>query len=501
MRAAASPQRADGLDDDRRRPHALRRRQHLLAVGLADLAARAVPVGGRCLLALRLLRPSTWASCCSSASACRTWIPACGSTASSPRSPPARSARRSSSAPCRSSTGGDPAAVATNLAYPLGDMILLASVIGAMAAGRSRLDRSWLWFGAGIAAFAVSDSIYLLQIAKDTYVGDTLLDIGWLVAGVLVGIAAWQPSRAQALHRRRAAEHHRADRARPRQPRAARLRPLPPASTCSPSRSSAAALVAVLIRLSLTHRESRSNLVTTRVQARTDSLTGLGNRFALQRALEHALGDPAPHVLLLFDLDGFKNYNDSYGHPAGDALLTRLGSALAAATAADGSRLPRRRRRVLRPRAVAGRPGARRADRARSRRAVRAGRGLHDRRLGRLRAAPRRGRGRRRGDARRRSPSLRREAQRPDVGPAAERGRAAQRAERVGRRAGRPHQRRRGARRAGRAAPRPRRGRRSSASRSPPSCTTSARSPSRARSCTSPARSMPTSGTTCAATR
>ena len=49
------------------------------------------------------------------------------------------------------STGGDPAAVATNLAYPLGDMILLASVIGAMAAGRSRLDRSWLWFGAGIA--------------------------------------------------------------------------------------------------------------------------------------------------------------------------------------------------------------------------------------------------------------------------------------------------------------------------------------------------------------
>ena len=43
-----------------------------------------------------------------------------------------------------------------------------------------------------------------------------------------------------------------------------------------------------------------------------------------------------PHVLLLFDLDGFKNYNDSYGHPAGDALLARLGSRLARATAADG---------------------------------------------------------------------------------------------------------------------------------------------------------------------
>ena len=56
---------------------------------------------------------------------------------------------------------------------------------------------------------------------------------------LLVGIAAWQPVRAQALHRRRAAEHHRADRARAGQPRVARLRPLRAASTCSPSRSPA----------------------------------------------------------------------------------------------------------------------------------------------------------------------------------------------------------------------------------------------------------------------
>jgi len=31
---------------------------------------------------------------------------------------------------------------------------------------------------------------------------------------------------------------------------------------------------------------------------------------------------------MLFDLDGFKAYNDTFGHPAGDSLLTRLGSAL-----------------------------------------------------------------------------------------------------------------------------------------------------------------------------
>jgi diguanylate cyclase (GGDEF)-like protein len=234
------------------------------------------------------------------------------------------------------STGGAPAAVATNLAYPLGDMILLASVIGAMAAGRSRLDRSWLWFGAGIATFAVSDSVYLLQIANDTYVGDTLLDIGWLVAGLLVGIAAWQPS-----VRRRATGDELPSIVAPTVLALASLallvydhfRPINPLAVAL----SAAALVAVLIRLSLTHRESRSNLVSTRAQARTDSLTGLGNRFALERALNQALADGASHALLLFDLDGFKNYNDSYGHPAGDALLTRLGAALAAATASHGA--------------------------------------------------------------------------------------------------------------------------------------------------------------------
>jgi two-component system, cell cycle response regulator len=40
----------------------------------------------------------------------------------------------------------------------------------------------------------------------------------------------------------------------------------------------------------------------------------------------------------MFDLNGFKNYNDTFGHPAGDALLLRLGSALADAVAVMGGR-------------------------------------------------------------------------------------------------------------------------------------------------------------------
>ena len=39
---------------------------------------------------------------------------------------------------------------------------------------------------------------------------------------------------------------------------------------------------------------------------------------------------------MLFDLDGFKSYNDTFGHPAGDALLAHLGTKLAASVAPYG---------------------------------------------------------------------------------------------------------------------------------------------------------------------
>jgi two-component system, cell cycle response regulator len=44
-----------------------------------------------------------------------------------------------------------------------------------------------------------------------------------------------------------------------------------------------------------------------------------------------------PLLLMLFDLNGFKAYNDNFGHPAGDALLARLGAALQAAMRGRGS--------------------------------------------------------------------------------------------------------------------------------------------------------------------
>ena len=76
-----------------------------------------------------------------------------------------------------------------------------------------------------------------------------------------------------------------------------------------------------------------------REQAVSDPLTGLGNRRKLSAAIETwrrtgpTLG---PRVLMLLDLDGFKHFNDTFGHQAGDALLERLGARLAATVAPFG---------------------------------------------------------------------------------------------------------------------------------------------------------------------
>jgi diguanylate cyclase (GGDEF)-like protein len=84
-------------------------------------------------------------------------------------------------------------------------------------------------------------------------------------------------------------------------------------------------------------REKEALLGVSRVEARTDVLTELGNRRALASALGAAINRPpgSPELLLsMFDLDGFKQYNDTFGHAAGDALLHRLGTRLAASAAA-----------------------------------------------------------------------------------------------------------------------------------------------------------------------
>ena len=69
----------------------------------------------------------------------------------------------------------------------------------------------------------------------------------------------------------------------------------------------------------------------------TDHLTGLGNRRQLMGDMERLFDEGRPSALAIFDLDGFKEYNDRFGHPAGDALLARLTAALERAVAQTGT--------------------------------------------------------------------------------------------------------------------------------------------------------------------
>jgi diguanylate cyclase (GGDEF)-like protein len=85
--------------------------------------------------------------------------------------------------------------------------------------------------------------------------------------------------------------------------------------------------LSALARQVVAQLELRRLLAVSRREATTDPLTELGNRRRLvddfQTLLPEATADEPLH-LLMFDLDGFKKYNDTFGHSAGDALLARL---------------------------------------------------------------------------------------------------------------------------------------------------------------------------------
>ncbi|CAN7651074.1 diguanylate cyclase [Bradyrhizobium sp. LjRoot220] len=95
----------------------------------------------------------------------------------------------------------------------------------------------------------------------------------------------------------------------------------------------ARAFNAMAAQLSQRERELVATNDRLTVMASIDMLSGLGNRRGFQSRLDFewmkALQYNSELSLLMIDVDHFKLYNDTYGHPEGDACLTRLGEALA----------------------------------------------------------------------------------------------------------------------------------------------------------------------------
>jgi two-component system, cell cycle response regulator len=238
--------------------------------------------------------------------------------------------------PIVDATSGSPAQIAVNLAYPVGDLLLMGLVVTVFGLNGWRLDPVWLLLGGGLALSAVADGIYLVQTAEGTYVEGTLLDAAWPASAFLVALAAWTPTRKIALH----------DWVIMAVPVgggvvAVQLLVYDHFERVNAAAVSLAAwaLLLALARMALAFLENQRTLSVTHTEARTDSLTGLRNRRSLMLDLELQLAHAdlaRPKALLLFDLDGFKEYNDAFGHPAGDGLLARLAEQLEEAVEGHG---------------------------------------------------------------------------------------------------------------------------------------------------------------------
>ena len=118
------------------------------------------------------------------------------------------------------STEGSFAAVATNLAYPLGDLMMLAFVIAVLVFTGRAGGSTWWLLASAFAVWAIGDGIYLYQAAVGTYVEYTLLDTTWPLAsraGRARRDAPGRPAGHAAPARRHAGRARRvhADRARP----------------------------------------------------------------------------------------------------------------------------------------------------------------------------------------------------------------------------------------------------------------------------------------------
>ena len=233
--------------------------------------------------------------------------------------------------PVLASVSGGTAAVVTELAYPICDLLLAALVVGVLSLGGWRLNRMWAMLGGGFLTLAVADCMYALQVAGGASAPSSATNLVYEIAVMLLALAAWQ---SQGTPKTDA------------MPSTAVLG-IPAAFTLGAlgllvydhfSRldplALALALLTILVALARTALafSDVTALAETRRQALTDDLTSLPNRRHFMRLVRDAIlaGSVTERsvALMIDDLDHFKELNDTLGHEAGDQLLRQVGARL-----------------------------------------------------------------------------------------------------------------------------------------------------------------------------
>jgi two-component system cell cycle response regulator len=225
-------------------------------------------------------------------------------------------------------------------------VILIVGVASLLLRGVPDSTRRALWLvAAALCLFVIGDALYAYVTLHGVFANSDALNVTYALAFALFVVAA----RCQ-----RPAEAGTGDVTRQRgvswMPYVAVASGFVVLLTSEISKTSGTAVIAVAAtalavmvaaRQLLGQRELVAAQGELKTLATTDGLTGLGNRRILLDDLDRqaqTVSRAHPLLLILLDLNGFKNYNDTFGHPAGDALLARLANALTAAVEPFGAR-------------------------------------------------------------------------------------------------------------------------------------------------------------------